>query len=278
MLLTIYRSARPYTNFPLAASGEFRVQRAVVSKSLVELAYEASHGRPREAGNEQASAMSEKAARESLGALRALNFVEVLRDTGRGRANFYVPHRIEPVVLVPDGLWRQGWINRLTGSALLAFLQVLARQQSALDGVGRISTSIRPLAERGRIVVDPDPADGLDLSDRFINRGIDLLIDNGLVAVVRSRRGGPPERRRKLSVPQLRSRLGLLLVLLDPELLGPPPTAATTRVRRVGRWDRRSMLTKELQAVIEALNTADEADEPGPNSACGSPTVAGVDV
>jgi hypothetical protein len=122
-----------------------------------------------------------------------MGFVEVLEDRGRGRSNSYIPHRIEPIIRVPSGLWGNDWIARLSGAALLALLRLFACQQEPIATTaefGRTPAPVRALARRGQLLVEADRLHGLDPTGDATRRGLAELRTAGLVSGIRARSGG----------------------------------------------------------------------------------------
>lgn len=110
VLLTVYRWARPYAQTPLGEGRDYYAHRATARLRMKDLASEAIHGAAH-APHDVADAGDEpdtRAARRVLRKLQELGLVEVLAYPGQGQTNLFAPHRIEPSIDVPAGLWRNG--------------------------------------------------------------------------------------------------------------------------------------------------------------------------
>jgi len=119
-----------------------------------------------------------------------MGFFEILEEHGRGRGNFYIPHRIEPTISIPAGLWRNNWVGMLSGAGLLVLLQLLAYQQATVEtGWGRVAPPLRALFRRGRLLIERDRLRTHNQSEDATNRGLNELKQLGLAVELRARSG-----------------------------------------------------------------------------------------
>ena len=174
LLLTIFRWARPYANLPRATPNPLRLQRAITTRPLGELAREAAGVQGVAQGRSESEAL-ERRAQRTLRVLKGMGLIEILTDRGRGRPNFYIPHRVGQGFRVPNGLWRNGWMARLSGPGVLVLLQLLQVQQSMQyrpQEWRRIPPRWRPIIKRGKLFVQADPESGISVSDRLVREGL----------------------------------------------------------------------------------------------------------
>jgi hypothetical protein len=190
VLLTVYRWGRPYKRHRKDDPPDaYRLQQAVAPLRLAELTRDALGGHATEL---QPLDPAVRAARRAVDALDGMGFIQTVEDHGRGRANFYVPHRIEPPISVPPGLWQRDWISHLSGVALLTLLQLWAYQQEpVVTGwvLTSLSTPMRKLVKRARVVVERDQLRSHNPSQGAINRGLAELMQMGLAVELRGRSG-----------------------------------------------------------------------------------------
>jgi hypothetical protein len=219
-LLTIYRWARPYVQAPLDADSGWYEHQATALLSLERMAFEVFGS----ALSAYDPAPSIRAVRRSIRMLQDLHVLALVEDRGRGRANFYAGHAVEPFIEVPTGLWRQGWILRLSGGGLLTLLRLFGRQQEARltpDVWRRMTPPARVLAERGTLITPTETLLGTDVQLRSIRSGIAELERLAAIADVRVRRGRADFRPSR-GAADIRAPTGVLSILLDPELLRAP--------------------------------------------------------
>lgn len=204
VLLTLYRWAHPYAPKPGEEGLAYCAYQATARLKIKDLASESIYGSTQTRPDVE---LDERATRSAVRKLRELGLVEVIADRGRGRANLYAPHRIDPAMRVPSGLWHNGWIQRLSGPALLLLLVLLGRWADPFDqgyDWSRAPRNLRDFAERGKLLVDAHAVEELPVSGNTRRDAVGQLKEFGLVAEVRMR-----ERR--------------FMALLDPELLQRSP-------------------------------------------------------
>jgi hypothetical protein len=219
VLLTIYRWARPYTRLPVGAPPGSYEHQAIASLTTSDLAMQAL-------GLEQGESLrtSTRTARRSLHKLKDMHLLEAVEDRGRSRPNFYAPHRIEPTIRIPSGLWQNGWIRVLSGGGLLALLRLLGHQQEPPSNSAqwaRTPRAVRAIAQRGQLLsLDLATILGIERSTSLVRHGLSELTELRLIS-------------------EVRTRSGVFIALLDMEMLKPP-----------SRMDERWFSVKRIASML----------------------------
>jgi hypothetical protein len=132
------------------------------------------------------------AVRGPVDRLQRLGLIDVREDRGRTHANFYIPHRIEPTLMLPSGLWLNEWIHSLSGAAVLVLLKLLAyQQQSTPSGWEwtRVPRALQPMVRRGSLLVERGQLFARSEPDQTIRRGLIELTQCGVIVELASSRG-----------------------------------------------------------------------------------------
>lgn len=215
VLLMLYRRARPYTTRQANESPDYYLLRAIEKCRIEDLAGDAVPRSNSSATHHRFDGMdsASRVTRNAVKRLEELGLVEVLRQSGRGQANVYIPHRIEPTVHVPMNLWRNGWFPLVAkGPALLLLLVLLARYQTDRDRLRRMNCEHRQIsndvvgwAERGLRFGDMSVIEELPFSGTVRREAFHRLVELGFLAEART--GG-----------KRGCRSSAQFVLLDPDL------------------------------------------------------------